>query len=141
MKFTKLVLIPLTVLLLTSCSKDFSEEIIGTWVIESATFADCPDEGIAGGTINADENGCIFLFEETGCQSLTFEENNSGNFTISYNDEEDQIEPFSYLLNEDENIVSICVDGECNPLTYVDDKLEITYEEDGCPITMVFTAQ
>ncbi len=124
-------------LCLSSCSKDLSESVIGTWSIASVEIEDCPDDGITGRTINA-ENGCLVLFGDMGCIAMTFTEGGNGLFTTTYDDDETSIEPFTYTVNDDEKIVTICAEEECIDAEYDGGLLTLMTEEDGCPMYMRF---
>lgn len=131
-----------SVLLLASCGKeDLSETIVGTWDLHNLNVTCPPDvTDIETGDFPA-TNGCIAIDDfDDPCVRLVFSENGlvqlfSGD-SISDLDTDD---PVSYTVDEDNDIVRICVELEdCTDFRYNGDDLTVSFPEDGCTLLYTF---
>lgn len=136
MKNLNLLLVFAAMVLLSSCGKDFSETIIGTWTLKSVTTnAACEEPELQN--VIVDENGCIIQDGESYCISFVISENGIATGMDSF-DGELETYPLTYTVNEDTEVISLCDDGDCNDVTKVGDDLQFTVTEDGCDLVYTF---
>lgn len=126
----------LVLLFASSCTKDFSDNIVGTWTLESTVISDCPEEGIPAANINA-TNGCIDFFEDQICITVIMKDDNTGTLTFVEEGDPDVTE-FTYTTDNELEKAVLCNQGDCRNVTLTDDKLILEGEEDGCPIFFHF---
>lgn len=140
MKLLTTILLGATLLLLSSCGSDsFSEEVIGTWELQSYTVNSCdnPDENVATLTVN--DEGCIdFVFFAFCDVSVTINEDGTG-VVRSTEDGETESDTFTYTTNDDTETGEICIDGDCSTFTIDGDELTQSQEgADGCTVVAVY---
>jgi len=132
MKNLKFLFFPIVILLITSCGKDFSDELTGSWTLASVSISDCPDIGISAVTFQA-TNGCVSVFGDEECLTITMNDDNTGTLTFG-----GEANAFTYTADNDTERGSICGDGECQDITLEDGRLVLTVEEEGCPFSYNF---
>ncbi len=129
---------------LTSCGSDSVEDQLqGIWNLDSQTLTACPDAD-DNGSINFGDDGCIDIFGETICFYATMDFQSGGalvltSTTVSGGVEEVDTDTGTYTVNEDNDSVEICIDGECNSGTVTFDGNSMTWvgTVDGCTATLV----
>lgn len=133
MKHLLAFLLLLTSLFITSCSSsDPDSDLQGVWEVTSGTL-NCPS---IGQIIPDVKDGCLVIEGEELCMSLTFMENGVGRFETIISDLTETGD-FTYTINED--IVSLCVDSECNNLTLRENRLILEQDIEGCDLAFILS--
>lgn len=135
MKKINLFVLCISICLFSSCGKDFSETLLGTWTVKSVVvLPGCDEPELEDITV---ENGCILIDGERSCISLTFLENGLGEANQTINGTSDT-EDFTYTVDDETEIVTICDDGDCQDFVKVGDNLEWTFVEEECDLMYTF---
>ncbi len=120
--------------MITSCSSDNDDGIVGSWILTNVALTSCPSD-IAETNIDAN-NGCVFILEESLCLDMDFTESGTVVITFNYDDDAPEAEAGTYTDNGDS--VEICFDGDCQNLSLNDNTLILNSREDGCNIAFSF---
>ena len=140
MKLLTTILLGATLLLLSSCGSDsFSEEIVGTWELQSYAVTGCDDSDENISTINVNDEGCLNLIIFDICDArVTFNEDGTG-IGSSTEDGEAESDAFTYTTNDDTETGQLCIDSDCTSISIDGDELTQTQEaDDGCMIVAVY---
>lgn len=128
---------------LLSCGSEesFTDKLQGEWQLLSYSITNCSDDSIPETTLNADNNGCIVIFEEKSCISISIGNNELATLTIEYDDnpEETEFATATYVVDEANGTVALTVDGDTQTARFVGDNLVLTTREEGCDILLTFS--
>ena len=133
MKHLLLILLLLVSLFIASCSSsDPESDLQGVWEVTSGTL-NCPS---FGQIIPDVKDGCLVIEGEELCMSLTFMEDGVGRFETMISGTAETGD-FTYTINED--LVSLCVDSECNNLTLQENRLTLEQDIEGCDLAFILS--
>ena len=135
MKNYSFLLVICAAMLFSSCGKEFSESILGTWELSSLTTdASCDEPELENIVVN---NGCFTADGSTICISFTLSEDGIAVGTDSKDGDVDTYD-LTYTVNNDTEQINLCEDSDCTLLTKEDGKLVFTLTEDGCELQYAF---
>lgn len=130
-------------LCIISCGNDDSNNfnVEGTWILETYSITDCPEFNIELIEIEADGNGC-YVSEAGGnifSQCITYTLENDGIGTVqSTQSEISDTSKISYTVDENNDVVIICTDIECDTLSIQDNVLSLPIVDENCNRTLRF---
>jgi len=123
-------------ILFTSCSKDLTEEVVGTYFLKSTLVTDCGSGSEI--TIEADENGCITAVTgESTCTQMIINTGGTATIEVRYNGRI-QTSELTYTLDEGTNTLTLCGNGDCSDLTYDDGQLTQVERVQDCDFTFIY---
>lgn len=128
---------------LLSCSSDESlaDKMQGEWQLISYAITNCSDNAIPETTLNADSNGCVQIFGEKSCLSVSVGNNELATITIEYDDNPEETEFYTatYIVDEATETVALTVDGDTQTASFNGDNLIMKSKEEGCDILLTFS--
>jgi len=133
----RLVIIILVSTLLSSCQKDFSEDILGTWTPVMSDLTNCNDETL-NKTLFFDVNGCIEEGMILACQVWEFLDNGIiiVKRSISNNGQTiDTIEEATYSLV---GATAIDLDSLSAKVSINDNKMTLSFTDSDCDVVLEF---
>lgn len=135
MKPLHLITLFIATFLLSSCSDDSSESIIGTWKLTNVeVLPGCNEPEIENFTV---EDGCITVEGESSCITFIFSEGDIAQLSSTFENETETFN-LTYTYNEGSDVIRVCDGGDCNNLTFSGDEIRLNAEEDGCELVYIF---
>lgn len=128
------------VLFTVSCSDDelLSDNIVGRWDFTNLEIIDCSELG-SPGDLTPDGDGCVSLGGEVSCD-IYFEFKSDGTaFQYFTQDGSTDVESYTYTVNDDTNVVTICDEySDCETLTADGDKLTYSLQDVNCDAIITY---
>jgi len=130
---------------LASCgSETVQEQITGEWTIDSKTRTNCidPDDNSA---LTYGDDGCIDFFGSVYCFYGTMDFTDAGSVaivtttTIDGVEDDTETNNGTYTIDEEEENVEMCFDGECNifSITFSGNTMTRVGAFGGCDVTYI----
>jgi hypothetical protein len=135
MKPIHLITFFVAILLFSSCGKDSSESIIGTWSLTDVeVLPGCNEPEIENFSV---EDGCIIADGESSCITFIFLEDDIAQLINTFDNESETFD-LTYTYNEGSDVIMVCAGNDCNNLTFSGDEIRLSAEEDGCELVYIF---
>ena len=135
MKLFNVLIFCISIFMFSSCSKDFSETIVGTWnLADVEVLPGCNEPEIMNFEV---QDGCITVADESFCITFVIMENGIAQGINTFNNESETFD-LTYTLNEDTELIIMCDGSDCNNITLSGDQLRINVMEDECELVYLF---
>lgn len=131
----KIVVISSIIFFMLSCGSDSGENIVGDWELSEFSI-NCASDESENASFQA-SNGCVTLFDETLCITMRFFENGTGQVTQFDGDSETDL--FTYMLDDTNNQLRLCQDGDCFNGQLINGELRFVSKEEDCDVTQVLS--